>query len=89
MSFLYLLGLVVSIFGMVVLDRRFGLFFWRDARRAAVVLPVGVILFLVWDLFGIGLPMCLISAELVVKRLRGDTSAGPMSEPLRPGIPAS
>ncbi len=33
---------------------------------------------------GIGLPMCLISAELVVKRLRGDTSAGPMSEPLRP-----
>lgn len=33
---------------------------------------------------GIGLPMCLISAELVVKRLRGDTSAGPLPEPLRP-----
>ena len=31
---------------------------------------------------GIGLPMCLISAELIVKRLRGDTSAGPMPEPL-------
>ena len=31
---------------------------------------------------GIGLPMCLISAELVVKRLRGDTSAGPLPEPL-------
>ncbi|MFJ3408141.1 phytoene desaturase family protein [Promicromonospora sp. NPDC090134] len=29
---------------------------------------------------GIGLPMCLISAELVVKRLRGDTSAGPLRE---------
>ncbi|HWS57306.1 MAG TPA: phytoene desaturase family protein [Actinotalea sp.] len=27
---------------------------------------------------GIGLPMCLISAELVVKRLRGDTSTGPL-----------
>ena len=26
---------------------------------------------------GIGLPMCLISAELVLKRLRGDTSADP------------
>lgn len=26
---------------------------------------------------GIGLPMCLISAELVLKRLRGDRSAGP------------
>ncbi|HEY2557531.1 MAG TPA: phytoene desaturase family protein [Diaminobutyricibacter sp.] len=31
---------------------------------------------------GIGLPMCLISAELVVKRLRGDTSTGPLAEPL-------
>jgi len=34
---------------------------------------------------GIGLPMCLISAELVVKRLRGDTSARPLPEPL--GVP--
>lgn len=33
---------------------------------------------------GIGLPMCLISAEVLVKRLRGDTSAGPLSEPLTP-----
>jgi phytoene desaturase len=28
---------------------------------------------------GIGLPMCLISAELVVKRLAGDTSSGPLA----------
>ncbi len=31
---------------------------------------------------GIGLPMCLISAELIVKRLRGDTTTGPLAEPL-------
>ncbi|SIT71861.1 phytoene desaturase family protein [Microbacterium sp. RU33B] len=31
---------------------------------------------------GIGLPMCLISAELVVKRLRGDRSPGPLPEPV-------
>ena len=31
---------------------------------------------------GIGLPMCLISAELVVKRMRGDVSATPLPEPL-------
>lgn len=30
---------------------------------------------------GIGLPMCLISAELVLKRLRGDRSVGPCPEP--------
>jgi 1-hydroxy-2-isopentenylcarotenoid 3,4-desaturase len=35
---------------------------------------------------GIGLPMCLISAELIVKRLRGDTSTGPMAEPLKPSL---
>lgn len=36
---------------------------------------------------GIGLPMCLISAELVIKRLRGDTSTGPLPEPLRQPLP--
>lgn len=33
---------------------------------------------------GIGLPMCLISAEILIKRLRGDTSTEPMAEPLVP-----
>ena len=37
---------------------------------------------------GIGLPMCLISAELIVKRLRGDTTAGPLAEPLVPSVAA-
>jgi len=31
---------------------------------------------------GIGLPMCLISSEVMLKRLRGDTSTEPMPEPL-------
>lgn len=35
---------------------------------------------------GIGLPMCLISAELVVKLLRDDQSASPLSEPLVPAV---
>lgn len=30
---------------------------------------------------GVGLPMCLISAENVIKELRGDTSVGPLPEP--------
>ena len=33
---------------------------------------------------GIGLPMCLISAEVMLKRLRGDTSVSPLAEPLAP-----
>ncbi|MFY9713324.1 MAG: phytoene desaturase family protein [Microbacterium sp.] len=31
---------------------------------------------------GVGVPMCLISAELVLKRVRGDHTGGPLPEPL-------
>lgn len=55
MGILYLVALAIALTGMVMLDRRFGLFFWRDARRASIVLVVGVVFFVVWDLFGIGL----------------------------------
>ncbi|MFB9307904.1 phytoene desaturase [Agromyces hippuratus] len=37
---------------------------------------------------GIGLPMCLISAELVAKALRGERGAGPMAEPEVRRVPA-
>jgi lycopene cyclase domain-containing protein len=55
MGFLYLAALAVALTGMVLLDRRFRLFFWNDPRRAAIVLLAGIVFFLVWDLFGIGL----------------------------------
>jgi phytoene desaturase len=35
---------------------------------------------------GIGLPMCLISAEILIKRLRGDTSTEALPEPLFPTV---
>ncbi|WP_456845785.1 phytoene desaturase family protein [Cellulomonas sp. P5_C6] len=38
---------------------------------------------------GVGLPMCLISAELVVKRMLGETSSHPLPAPLRPGFLAA
>ncbi|MBK4348633.1 lycopene cyclase domain-containing protein [Lacisediminihabitans changchengi] len=55
MGVLYLLGLLIALFGMVMLDRRFRLFFWCGPVRAAIVLVVGVLFFLSWDLSGIGL----------------------------------
>ena len=55
MGILYFTALTIALTGMVVLDLRFGLFFWADARRAAVVLAAGVVFFLVWDVLGIGL----------------------------------
>ncbi len=38
---------------------------------------------------GVGLPMVLIGAELVVKRMLGETSSRPLPAPLRPGFLAS
>lgn len=55
LGFTYLGALLVSIAGMTVLDRRFSLFYWRDARRATIVLVSGVPFFILWDLAGIGL----------------------------------
>ena len=55
MTFAYLLTLVLSLGAMVLLDRRFRLFFWRGPGSAAIVLGAGLALFLTWDLAGIGL----------------------------------
>lgn len=55
MGILYLLCLAIALTGMTLLDRRFGLFFWQDARRATIVLIAGLVFFVVWDLSGIGL----------------------------------
>jgi len=46
---LYLGALVVSIASMTLLDRRWRLVLWADARRGVVVLLVGIALFLSWD----------------------------------------
>ncbi len=55
MGILYLAALLVALTGMVVLDRRFRLFFWKDALRATIVLVAGLAFFLIWDLQGIRL----------------------------------
>jgi lycopene cyclase domain-containing protein len=53
MGFLYLALLLAALGCMLLLDRRFRLFFWRDAVTAAVVTAVGLAFFLAWDVAGI------------------------------------
>lgn len=55
MSLIYLAALVVSLAAMVLLDSRFRLVFWRDARRASLTLAAGLVFFLAWDAAGIAL----------------------------------
>ncbi|MFP3465727.1 lycopene cyclase domain-containing protein [Leifsonia sp. SIMBA_070] len=55
MSIVYLACLLVALGAMVLLDARFRLVFWRDARRASLVLGLGLVFFLIWDAAGIAL----------------------------------
>ncbi len=50
----YLGLLIFSCAGMVVLDWRHRLFFWKSPMRAACVLAVGLLGFIAWDVWGIG-----------------------------------
>ncbi len=55
MSVVYLTVLLASSGCMVLVDRRFRLFFWHRPVQAAIVLASGLVFFLAWDLLGIGL----------------------------------
>ena len=55
MTPVYLAVLVALLGCMVLVDWRWHLAFWRDARRATVVLVAGVALLLVADIIGIAL----------------------------------
>ena len=55
MTGLYLGGLLLSIAGLVFLDLKVKLFLGAAPRRAATVLAIGVVGFLLWDAAGVGL----------------------------------
>lgn len=59
MGFAYLAALLAALGCMLLLDRRFRLFFWRDAVSASVVTAAGLVFFLLWDAAGIGLGIFL------------------------------
>ena len=41
--------------GLLIIDRRWKLAFWRDSKRTAMTLSVAIIVFVLWDLLGISL----------------------------------
>lgn len=53
MTFAYLAALLFSLTGMILLDRRWRLSFWRDARGSAISMGAGIAFLLAWDLAGV------------------------------------
>lgn len=52
-SLVYLAALLGAAAGMALLDRRFRLVLWRAPRVALLLLAIGVVFFLLWDLAAI------------------------------------
>jgi lycopene cyclase domain-containing protein len=52
--FTYLMCLVVVILCLLIIDSRYKLAFWYDAKRTTIVLSFSFVLFLIWDCLGIG-----------------------------------
>ena len=55
MNWLYLTCLIISFFGMAIIDRRYSLAFFKDSKRTFLTLLVSVGVFVVWDIAGIAL----------------------------------
>ena len=55
MNWLYLAALLISFSGMVVIDRRYNLAFFKDRKRTSLTLLVSVGVFILWDIAGIAL----------------------------------
>lgn len=53
MEWLYLISLCVGIAGMAIIDWRYKLAFWRAPKRAAATISLSVLVFILWDFFGI------------------------------------
>ncbi len=51
----YLIALLVSLAGLGFLDWRYSVALFADARRTLATVGIGVAVFLVWDLAGVGL----------------------------------
>jgi lycopene cyclase domain-containing protein len=54
-NFAYLTCLLVGLGGLAVIDWRYKLVWWHDARRTARTMVIGIIFFLVWDIAGVSL----------------------------------
>lgn len=53
--FVYIAGLIFGLCGMAIIDYRFKLALFRDARRALRTVGTAVLFFVIWDIAGIGL----------------------------------
>lgn len=55
MEWSYLIALLVSIAGLIIIDRRWKLAFWHNSKQTGFTVGIAVLIFIVWDFLGISL----------------------------------
>ena len=55
MQYLYLASILFSMTGMVMLDKKYNLALFKNARQAVITVGIGVAIFIIWDILGIAL----------------------------------
>lgn len=53
MQWFYLIGILLSITGMALLDYRYKLAYFHDAKRTVMTVVAALFIFILWDFFGI------------------------------------
>ena len=53
MQWFYLIGLLIGICGLLIIDRRWKLAFWKDTKRTTMTLATAIGVFVLWDFLGI------------------------------------
>ncbi len=66
----YLLALIASLGCAALIDFRYHLAWWYDARRTARTLLLGIVLFIMWDIAGIALGIFFIGQTKYLSGLR-------------------
>ncbi len=49
------MALCIAIGGLIVIDHRWKLAFWKDAKRTTATIATAMLVFVVWDFIGISL----------------------------------
>lgn len=55
MQWLYLASLLISLASMILIDHKYKLAFFYDKKRTIITVLTGLIVFIIWDIFGISL----------------------------------
>ena len=69
-TYVYISALIIAICGLAVIDRKYTLAFWFDARRTWITLLTAEAVFIVWDVLGIRMGIFFVGTSKYITGIR-------------------